>query len=178
MKNILLYIPNNNFDRTAFLTVRKSLNRNGLNLFIVSDSNNIATGSGGLKIQPDVNYFNVNPLNFNGLIILGNEKAENSNHNSILETLIKKFVSNEKIILTIKSGSVLLAKSTSLKGKIASSEICKPLFVKTGFTPVDSDIVDSGNIYSVRNDGSIDDTIRMITSKKDKVQSKKLMNCC
>ncbi len=168
MKNILLFIPNNIFDRTAFLTVRKSLNRHGLNLFIVSDSNNIAAGSGGLKIQPDVNYFNVNPINFDGLIILGYEKAENSKHNSILETLIKKFASKGKIIFTIKSGSVLLAKSTSLKGKIASSEICKPLFVKTGFTPVDSDISHSEKIYSARNDESIDDTIKMIVSENNK----------
>ncbi len=162
MINVLLFIPNKNFDQVGFSVLRNSAVQNRLNLFIVSDSNNIASGSRGMKIQPDVNYFNVNSVNFDGLIVIGCENGMEDHGNSVLERIIKKFDLREKFIFTIKSGSVIFANSTKLKGEISSSEFCKKFYVRTGFSPVDSDIVSSGNIFSTRTDTAINDTLKMI----------------
>ncbi len=165
LKNILIYIPSNDFDESAFSALKNSILREGINPFIVSEENSVATGSVRMKIQPDVNSFNVNAVNFSGLSIIGKESPENIAGSSVLKNIVTKFFREEKFIFTVKVGSVLLAKSFSANQKVASSPSCKPYFIKTDFTPVDSDIVRSGNFLSTRTVQAINDVIKLIFQK-------------
>ena len=158
MKNALLFIPHIGFDQTVFSLVRNLLMRKGLNVFIISDFDSTASGSSGLKVQPDVKSHNVNPRNFEMLIVIGTEDLEKaSQRNSVLNNIIDKFNLNNKKIITIKSGSVLFANSVNLETNISAAEVCKPYLVKTAAAPIDNDIVAAGNLYSTRSSITIND---------------------
>ncbi len=152
MKNILVFIPHINFDQPVYGLVRKLLTRKRLNIFIISDFDSAATGSKGMKVQPDVKSYNVNPRNFDMLIIVGSDSFDIvTQKNSVLNHIIDKFYSNNKKILTIKNGSVLLANSINWETNISIANECKPYLVKTTATPIDNDIVVSNNLYSTRS---------------------------
>jgi len=158
MKNTLLFIPHINFDQTVYSLVRNLLTRKRLNVFVISDFDSVASGSNGMKVQPDVKSYNVNPRNFDMLIIIGSEDLDNvSQKNIALNNIIDKFNSAEKKIVTIKTGSILFADSINSETNISASEVCKPYLIKTSVTPIDNDIVVAKNLYSTRSSLTINE---------------------
>ena len=111
-----------------------------------------------MKVQPDVKSYNVNPRNFDMLIIIGSEDLDNvSQKNIALNNIIDKFNSAEKKIVTIKTGSILFADSINSETNISASEVCKPYLIKTSVTPIDNDIVVAKNLYSTRSSLTINE---------------------
>jgi protein involved in ribonucleotide reduction len=163
MNNALLFIPHVNFDQTVFTLVRNLLMRKRIKCFVISDFDSTATGSNGMKVQPDVKSYNVNPRNFEMLIIIGSAELESvTQKNSVLNNIIERFNSNNKKIITIKSGSVLFANSFNLETNISAADVCKPYLVKTAAKPIDSDIEVAGNLYSTRSSLTINELFDLV----------------
>lgn len=122
-KSVLVVLPAKDFNETGFLTVKNALESKDIKIFIASDANGLCTGTAGLKVKADVNFYNIHEGNFAALILAGGNGARNYWNNSILHKISKKFFESKKTIAAICSAPITLAKAGLLTG---SSATCFP----------------------------------------------------
>lgn len=114
-KNALLFLSARDFNETEYKTVRTSLLKEGINIFIVSDAAGACAGEHGLKVQPDVKLFNIHPFNYGAFIFIGGKGIKTYWNNSILHGAAAEFFKQKKIIGAICGAPVILAKAGILK---------------------------------------------------------------
>lgn len=115
--SVLIFLPEKDFNEQEYLIISNHLLKSNYKNFIVSDSTSVCVGSNGMKVKNDVQLYNVHHENFSGLIIVGGNGTRNYWNNKLLQSIVKKFYDNKKIIGAICSAPVVLAKAGLLKEK-------------------------------------------------------------
>jgi len=118
--SILLILPSMDFNEIEYTSVVRILGKAGINIFIASDSHSLCLGKDGLKVRPDVSFFNMHSGNFSGLVIIGGSGIKNYWDNTMLLSVVQKFYKSKKIVAAICSAPVILARAGILKGSEAT----------------------------------------------------------
>jgi protease I len=153
--SILIFLPKKDFNEEEFISVKNRLLKAGKQVFITSDDHFVCSGSRGMKIKSDTNFYNINVNNFSALILIGGSGSRNYWENDYLHKIIMKFFTAQKIIAATCSSPVILAKAGILQNKKATcfSED-KMELVSVGIDYQDKSVVVDGNIVTSGNSHS------------------------
>ncbi|MBN1299940.1 MAG: DJ-1/PfpI family protein [Melioribacteraceae bacterium] len=151
-KSALIIISKENFNDYEFLTVKNQLVSEGINVFIASDSVNTCLGNDGTRVQADINFYNVNPVNFTALVIIGGSGIKSYIGNESLLRIINKFYRNKRIISAICSAPLILAKAGILTDIESTCNVTdKESFITFGANYLDRPTVVSGNLLTAQS---------------------------
>ncbi|MDX9923913.1 MAG: DJ-1/PfpI family protein [Ignavibacteriaceae bacterium] len=155
VRDILLFLPANDFNEHEFLVIKNGLRDAELKYFILSDTSALCVGSNGLKVKPDMMLYNANARNFAGMILCGGNGAKRYWSNQTLHRLIKDFRSSPtKILGAICNSAVTAARA----GVITEKAVCYPEFKgeieKEGVKFIDQPVVFDKNIITAREQSS------------------------
>ena len=157
MNKRILIIAHNEFEDTELVATRDVLLRKGIDVDLISMSNNInLISSYNLKIETDDVIKNILPnINkYDALFIPGGRGVKNIDEAKEIDDVINHFKSNNKIIGAICAAPILLAKRGILENKNA---VCFPddelrKILKEGKANIiDKEVVVDGNIVTGRD---------------------------
>lgn len=150
-KSILLILPALDFNEREFLITKGVLEKLGFRLFIASDSNSLCVGSGGLKVRPDVSFFNMHERNFAAVVFIGGSGVKKYWDNRGLHSTAISFHKSKKPVAAICSAPAILAKA-GLLNKLDAT--CHPSDKKEleryGAKFIDNSIVQNENIITAQ----------------------------
>ncbi|MBU1097803.1 MAG: DJ-1/PfpI family protein [Bacteroidetes bacterium] len=161
-KSVLIVLADNNFNEVEYLTIKNGFQRADIQFFIASDSENLCIGNNGIRVKPDIKFFNIRPNNFCGIIISGGSGIRNYWTNASLIDIVKKFNVSQKIVASICSAPVILAKAGLLK---AVESTCFPgdrkELEKEGAIYIDRPVVQSKNILTAQSQSAAADFVNI-----------------
>jgi protease I len=138
--SVLIFLPKKDFNEEEYNIVRARLLKARKQVFITSDDHLVCSGSKGMKVKSDTNFYNVNVNNFSALILIGGSGGRNYWKNESLHKIIKKFFDANKIVAAICSSPVILAKAGILQNIKA-----------TCFSEDKMELINAGIDYQDRN---------------------------
>jgi protease I len=154
-KSALLFLSGRDFNETEFKTVKSFLLRDGVRIFIVSDSADACVGESGLKVQPDVKLFNVHPSNYGAFILIGGKGINAYRSNPILHKAAAEFFRQKKIVAAICGAPAILAEAGILKGiSAACHKDYKDMLKMEGASVQEAPVVVSQNIITASDDNA------------------------
>ncbi|GAB4287797.1 MAG: hypothetical protein Kow0098_04830 [Ignavibacteriaceae bacterium] len=132
-KSILFYLPPLQFYEEQYLIISRKLKTEGFQIFITSGTSACCSGVNGLRVQPDMKLFNVNPNNFDAFLITGGNLLFQEGYWERILRTIRTFANSGKVIAAIFNGSELLYSSGLLTNNQNSDTLRadKPLTGKT-----------------------------------------------
>jgi protease I len=99
----------------------------------------------------DLTFKEVNPEEFDGLVIPGGRAPEYIRLDKDVENIVKHFFDNDKPVAAICHGPLLLTYLGLLKGKKVTSYIAlKPDIIAAGAEYIDEEVVVDGNLVTSR----------------------------
>ena len=162
-KSVLLVLAADDFNEQEYLTVKTIFEREGFKVFIASDSNSLCTGNKGMKVRPDVSFFNMRANNFSALVIIGGGGIKRYWGNQNLHTLVNAFYNAGKIVSAICGAPVVLASAGILYEKEAA---CYPENKKDlereGAVYNDSPVLVRKNIITAQGPAAAEDFVRAV----------------
>lgn len=151
-KSILLVLAGTDFNEDEYLITKTILEREGFKIFIASDAHTLCVGNRGLKVRPDVSFFNMRESNFTAIVIIGGNGIKNYWNNSQLHNLLTAFDKKNKVIAAICSAPVILSRAGILSEKEAT---CYPSDIeelkRNGAEYVDKPVVFRKNIITAQD---------------------------
>lgn len=147
LNSILIFLPKKDFNEEEYNIIKNRLLKSGKKIFVTSDDHSVCSGSKGMKVKSDINFYNVNVNNFEAFILIGGVGSKTYWKNESLHKIIIKFFYAKKVIAAICSSSITLAKAGILQNKKA-----------TCFSEDKMELIDAGIDYQDRNitvDGNI-----------------------
>lgn len=165
-KSVLIILPAIDFNEEEYLTVKSILAKNGLNLFIASDANNLCIGKNGLRVKADVSFYNVHNSNFSAIVFIGGSGVKNYWKNPKLFEIAHRFNSNKKLVAAICSAPVILANAGLLEDKEATCYTSdREELIAKGAIYRDASVVQSKNIITAQSAASSKEFAELITDK-------------
>lgn len=119
-KSVLIILAAKDFNEDEFLVVKSILEKEGLKVFIASDAHSLCVGNRGMKVRPDVSFFNMRENNFGAIVLIGGNGIKKYWNNPQLHKLIFDFDKTNKVVAAICSAPVILSRSGLLDGKEAT----------------------------------------------------------
>lgn len=119
-KNILMVIAPQNFRDEEFEEPHSLFLKEGANVVVASTDTNEAQGMFGMKVKPDECIEDVNPLDFDAIVLIGGSGSTILWDNEKLHEYVKTAYENKKVIGAICLSPVTLVKAGILKGKSAT----------------------------------------------------------
>lgn len=114
-KRILIVLPFKGYNEEEFRSTRVSMRKSGIDCKVVSTSTDKAEG--GIDFYyPEFTFETVNADEFDGLIFMGGEGADQIADNPKAIELARKFASNKKLVGSIGRGIASLAKAGVING--------------------------------------------------------------
>ncbi len=148
-KNLLIILPSRDFNEDEYNIIRNYLRKAGIGIFISSAGSGTCTGGRNLKVQTDVNLYNINPKNFSGIIFIGGSGVLKDINSKDLHILAEKFDSLDKLVSAICAAPLILAKSGLLDGIEATcNKKYREDLENLGVKYVEQSTVQSGNIIT------------------------------
>lgn len=117
MVKILFIIAQQNFRDEELEKPKKILESENIEVKIASIEKKEALGMLGLRIIPDLEVREVNPNDFDGLVIVGGSGCPKLAEYPEVMNLIKRFNEQKKLIAAICLGSYVLARAGILRGR-------------------------------------------------------------
>ena len=162
-RNVVIILPESNFNEQEFNTVKTHLEKNYIKVFIASDATGLCTGEHGLKVKSDMQLYNIHINNFKAVIFIGGKGVEEYWNNILLHKLIKKSYENKTLLAAICAAPVILAKSGILSSKNA---VCYPDnkkdLTKEGANYTDLPVIQEGKIITARDEISAQQFVESI----------------
>ena len=150
-QSVLLILPAKDFNEQEFLIVKDILERSQIKVFIASDSTSLCTGTDGLKVKNDVQFYNIHDSNFRAIIFIGGKGVKNYWDNLGLRRIVKKFHSSQKPIGAICSAVLIPAKAGIIPGKATCWPEDKTELQKEGIEFIDEPVSVNKNIITGRD---------------------------
>jgi len=159
-KSILIVLPVNGFNEFEYKTVKNALENSGVRIFVASDTHLLCKGENGLKVKPDVSFYNIHKSNFDGIVIIGGRGIREYWDNLLLQKAVKNFYKFNKTVAAICCAPIILSRAGILDGKRA---VCFPddkkEFARRGIDYQDVPVVVEERIITARDYNSSDEFI-------------------
>ena len=157
-KSVLIILSSDNFNDAEFSSIKNAFENAGVKIFIGSDSNSVCKGENRLRVQPDVKFFNVNPANFDAVVIIGGSGIINYWKNKRLHEIVRDFYSAGKPTAAICAAPVVFSEAGILDGK---KGVCYPKnkkeFTRRSVEYVDFPVVREGSVITARDFNAADE---------------------
>ncbi len=153
-KKAVLIIAGQGFQDFEYSETRKALTQAGIETIIASSIKSEARGKSGEKVKVDKIIEEINPEDFDALILIGGPGALEYVDNPVIHQLIRQIVEQKKLLGAICIAPEILAEAGVLKGKKAtvwSSSIDRSpikFLTENGAEYLDQDVVIDGNIIT------------------------------
>lgn len=122
-KKILIVLAHNNFRDEEYLSARKMLENNGAKITVASTVKKDASGSQGLKLDPDLLIDDVNPQDYDAVVFIGGTGSSQYWHDVKAHEIASTMNSNGKIVAASSHAPVTLAVAGLLNGKKVTGHI-------------------------------------------------------
>jgi protease I len=120
MKKIVMVIPENNFRDEEFLIPKEMFEKQGMEVKTASTNTELARGTLGASVKPDMLVDDINVNNFDAVVLVGGEGAAQYWDNLVVHKLVQQAALSNKVVAAICIAPVTLAKAGVLKGKRAT----------------------------------------------------------
>jgi len=115
-----MIISQDNFRDEELLESKAALEKAGIEVKVASVSLNIAKGSRGAEVKPDITFSSINIKDFDAVIFVGGAGAIRYWDDPLAHKLVKDAINSNRIVGAICIGPVTLAKAGILAGKRAT----------------------------------------------------------
>jgi protease I len=154
-KNILMVIAQENFRDEEYLEPLKVFKNHGFNITVASTTTDLAKGTKGGKVNPDIRIADADANDYDAIVIVGGGGSRQFLWDNVkLRRLIKNASKAGKVIAAICISPVVLAKAGLLKGKsstVFKDDACIKLLKKNGAKYEDMDVIREGKIVTGRD---------------------------
>ncbi len=153
-KKAILIIAFNGFQDTEYSVTKSVLEQAGISTITASSSLGTATGKFGLKVEVENLISDVNPNDYEAVVLIGGPGAEEYLNNKTIQQLIIQANQQNKVLAAICLAPAILAQTGVLSGKQAtvwSSAADKSLIdilTSHGAKYVDQGVVVDGRIIT------------------------------
>jgi protease I len=118
---ILLIIAQENFQEREFFETKEVFEKSAAKITVASNSKNIATGSSGSSIKPDLSFNQINVGDYDAFILIGGFGAKEYLWDDLkLGHLLKEASKKGKVVGAICLAPVILARAGLLSGQEAT----------------------------------------------------------
>ena len=156
-----MVLPAFEFNEQEYSIISNGLKKAEKRIFIASDAQSLCTGSNGLKVKNDIQFYNIHENNFSGIIFIGGKGVLKYWDNKNLHTVIHKFYKQKKLIGAICSAVIIPAKAKIDFSSATCFPDSKSDLEKEGITYKDEPVVVSGNVITGRDPLAADNFIKM-----------------
>ncbi|RLI64587.1 MAG: peptidase [Candidatus Asgardarchaeum californiense] len=154
MKKIIIISADGFEDLELFYPYHR-LKEEGFNVIIASNKERI-TGKHGYAAKADKLFKDVDPVQFDGLVIPGGKGPEIVRLDDDALKIVKHFIENNKPVAFICHGVQVLISANALKGRKATCWYgVKDDLIAAGGTFLDQEVVVDGNFVSSRHPGDL-----------------------
>lgn len=151
-KKVLMIVAPRDFRDEEFREPKAILEKGGVKVVVASTAAGTATGMFGMRVLPDITVDEVNPTEFDGVILVGGSGSQtylwdNSRIHKIVQTLHQRGC----LVAAICISPVILAKAGLLKGRKATvfpSATTLNELKKAGALTSDAPVVVDGKIIT------------------------------
>lgn len=165
-KSVLIFISKSNFSYSEFLNIKKNLEHSGFKIFISSDAISLSVSDNGQKVRHDVNIFNINPINFSSILIIGGYGILEYRNNISLKLALEKFLNSQKIIGGICAAPLVISELINLTG---FSAVCykefKDKLVSNGVNYVNKNVVIDRNLVTAIDSNAAEEFCEILKGK-------------
>jgi protease I len=120
-KKVLIIIAPKEFRDEEFEAPKTILEREGIKVVVASTTSGTARGMFGMQITPDTTVEEVNPAEFDAVVVVGGSGSQTYLwDNSEVQRIVKYLNQRERLVAAICISPVVLAKAGLLKGKKAT----------------------------------------------------------
>jgi 4-methyl-5(b-hydroxyethyl)-thiazole monophosphate biosynthesis len=172
MNKVLLYMAPG-FEEIEAVTIIDLLRRSGIDVTIAGLSPDLVTGSHGISIAPDRYYVDIDPDDYDCLVLPGGQPGTNNlkSNPQVLET-VRTYYKDKKLIGAICAAPTVLLEAGILEGRKVTSYPSE----KVSFDPnsyLEMPVVIDGKIITSRGVGTaIDFALQLVRILKgDAVQN-------
>lgn len=123
MPKLLMIIAQEGFRDEECFETKNSLAANNIEVLIAAPKKDIAKGSQGKEIMPDLGFDEIKADDFQGICLVGGQGSKQLVDNEKIMQLIKEFDQQEKLISAICYAPVILAKAKVLDNKKATCHL-------------------------------------------------------
>lgn len=148
-KSVLIAIAPENFHDQEFQLIYERLRQEGHRVAVVSRDTTEATGMFGLKVKPDLPLSGVDPLVYDGLVLIGGTGSVVYWDDPLLHRLVRHFNSADRVLAGTSLAPVVLARAGVLEGVEATCfETAAGELTRWGASYTGRDLVVSGRIIT------------------------------
>ncbi|MFQ5824952.1 MAG: DJ-1/PfpI family protein [bacterium] len=122
-KSILMVIAHHNFRDEEYNTTREKLESIGAQITVASTVKNGASGSQGMRLNPDLLIDEVVPKQYDAVVFIGGSGASQYWHDVKAQEIAQVAVNNGKVVGAISHAPVTLALAGLLKGKKVTGHV-------------------------------------------------------
>lgn len=122
-KNVLMVLAHNNFRDEEYTSAREALEHKGARVTVASTVTKEATGSQGMKVDPDLLIDDVALNDFDGVIFIGGTGSSQYWHDISAHNIATKLHNRGKLVAATSHAPVTLAVAGLLNGKKATSHV-------------------------------------------------------
>jgi len=148
-KSVLMVIAPKNFRDEEFQEPYDLFSSSGIEVTVASTDTNPAQGMLGVVVKPDITLEQVDPHDYDALIVVGGSGCMDLWDNTTLHAIVQTFNSSKKTIAAICLAPVVLGRAGILRDiKATVYPTAKDELGVCGAHLADSDVVVSGNIIT------------------------------
>lgn len=124
-RSCLIFLPAEAFDPLEYLIISEGLKREGIAIFITSDTGGLCVAENGSRVKPEIPLQNINAANFTSMVLVGGPGVSKYFSNLLLIRALKDFNTQKKTIAAICAAPVILGSAGILTGRSAA---CHPKY--------------------------------------------------
>ena len=120
---VLIILPATSFDDDEYQAIRKALDEKRRNPVVTSTVENNARGNNGTLVQPDLLIDDVNPDDYQAVVLVGGHGASQFWHDRKVHDIIRTINNAGKAVAAIDRAPVSLGIAGIIKGKKVTGHI-------------------------------------------------------
>jgi len=146
---IVMVIANKNFRDEELFVPKDVFLKNGFSVTVASNDTVEAKGMLGRMIKPDILIKDINPADYDALVLVGGSGCMVLWNDTTLHRIVRKFYEDKKVIGAICLSPVILARAGILKGKkVTCFYTAKEEILKGEGEYIDAMLATDGNIVT------------------------------
>jgi len=152
----ILFLSANEFEDVELIYPYHRLKEEGHEVYIASFEKGVITGKHGYSVKVDLTFDEVNPDEFDALVLPGGRAPERVRLNEKAVEIARKMFTEGKPVATICHGPQILISAGVLKGRKGTSYIgIRDDMINAGVEWIDREVVVDGNWVSSRHPGDL-----------------------
>nr|WP_206204954.1 deglycase PfpI [Thermococcus sp. M39] len=152
----VLFLSADDFEDIELIYPLHRIKEEGHEVFVASNKKDYITGKHGYKVKVDLTFDEVDPDEFDALVLPGGKAPERVRINEKAVAIARKMFNDGKPVATICHGPQILISAGVLKGRKGTCVITiKDDLINAGAEFIDKEVVVDGNWVSSRHPGDL-----------------------